>query len=472
MHIDFSLSPVKDALGHVVYLIPEGHDITDIKHAETLLEQRVAERTDELEKSKQALAGSEERLRGILDTAAESIITIDQDGVIESFNQAAEQMFGYQKEEVIGQKVEILMPSPYSEEHQSYLNRYRNTHKARIIGIGREVIAKRKDGSIFPIHLAVSEVKHLGVYTGIIRDLTDQKQQEEAIARSEKRYRSLFEESALCLVEEDWSEVKVRLEELRDANITDLERFFEEHPEEALSCLRLREVKEVNKAALRLFGARNKEDLLSSFSGHIDADTWEDPVSLVVALLAGENEYTAEVSIEKLSGDTIPVLFHVAVAAGHENTLKRVVGTVIDISERKHAEELQRTLMAELDHRVKNILATVLSVAQQTIRRSKGLEQFKESFTGRLSALANVHRLLTAQKWQGVLLCDLVESATRPYTEESGPRVNIDGDTVLLSSKGAQAFYMILHELTTNATKYGALSIPCLLYTSDAADEE
>jgi PAS domain S-box-containing protein len=94
-----------------------------------------------------ALREREARLRSILDTAPEALITIDKRGIVESFSRSAEGLFGYTADEVIGQNVNILMPSPYREEHDSYLERYLSTGEKRIIGIGRVVSAQRKDGT-------------------------------------------------------------------------------------------------------------------------------------------------------------------------------------------------------------------------------------------------------------------------------------------------------------------------------------
>jgi two-component system CheB/CheR fusion protein len=113
--------------------------------------------------------------RAILSTASDAIITIDQRGIIVSANPATERIFGYGPNELVGQNVSILMPTPYCHEHGQYLTRYLATREAKVIGIGREVMGMRKDGSIFPIDLAVSEVGQLGLFTGIIRDISDRK---------------------------------------------------------------------------------------------------------------------------------------------------------------------------------------------------------------------------------------------------------------------------------------------------------
>lgn len=117
------------------------------------------------------------RLRAILDTAVDGIITVDERGLIDSFNPAAERLFGCPASEAIGQNIKLFMPSPYREEHDSYIKSYLDTGEKKIIGIGREVVGQRKDGGTFPIQLAVSEVR-LGdrrLFTGIVRDITQQK---------------------------------------------------------------------------------------------------------------------------------------------------------------------------------------------------------------------------------------------------------------------------------------------------------
>jgi PAS domain S-box-containing protein len=137
-----------------------------------------------LEAAKKALVVSEQRSHAILETAVNAIITMDESCFIETVNSATERIFGYVRDEMIGKNVKMLMPQPYRDQHDSYVQNYLTGGVKKIIGIGREVIAQRKDGSIFPIDLSVGEA-HLQdgrrIFTGIIRDLSDRKELEDKI---------------------------------------------------------------------------------------------------------------------------------------------------------------------------------------------------------------------------------------------------------------------------------------------------
>lgn len=120
---------------------------------------------------------SEDHLKAIIENVVEGIISIDDRGIIESINPAALSIFGYELDELIGQNVSILMPSPDRENHDGYLRNYHETGDAKIISIGREVMGRRKNGEVFPLDLAVGEVNlpHRKLFTGIIRDISERK---------------------------------------------------------------------------------------------------------------------------------------------------------------------------------------------------------------------------------------------------------------------------------------------------------
>ena len=117
-------------------------------------------------------------MRAVLNTAADAIVTINGRGTIVDLNPAVERMFGYRADELLGDNVRRLMPSPFREEHDEYITRYLETGVARIIGIGRVVAAVRRDGTSFPVALSVSRVDGLGLFTGILRDVSDRQQLE------------------------------------------------------------------------------------------------------------------------------------------------------------------------------------------------------------------------------------------------------------------------------------------------------
>jgi PAS domain S-box-containing protein len=164
--VALTISPIRDGDGQVVSASTIARDIGERQRAE------------------QALRDREGRLGAILSTAADAIITIDRAGIIRSVNRAAERLFGYTAAEMLGQNVTLLMASPHREAHDGYLARYARTGEKHIIGFSREVEARRKDGSVFPTELAVSEIEELGLFTGIRRDLTDRKRLEREVVEA------------------------------------------------------------------------------------------------------------------------------------------------------------------------------------------------------------------------------------------------------------------------------------------------
>jgi len=247
-----------------------------------------------------AIQESENRMRAIVNTVVDAIITIDDRGTIENLNPAAAEVFGYTAGEVIGRNVKMLMPEPYKREHDSYLQNYLTTGQAKVIGIGREVIGQRKNGSSFPMELAINEmaVGERRMFTGVVRDIT----------------------------------------------------------------------------------------------------------------------------------------------------------------ERRRAEDHQELLIAELDHRVKNILAEVAAVAKSTRQGSRSNEEFLQMLDGRIQSMAAAHGLLSENRWEGVDLAALVRNQLAPYA--TSENITIRGTDVILSAAEIQATARVLHELVTNAAKHGALSDP------------
>ncbi len=155
--VSVSISPIRNATGDIISASKIVRDITQRKKAE--------------------IEGRENRFRALFDTVIDGIIIINSKGLIQTVNPAAVKLFGYSPVEVQGQNIKILMPEPYAREHDGYLYNYLTTGVKKIIGIGREVTGRRKDGSTFPMELAVSEMEVDGerMFTGIVRDITQRK---------------------------------------------------------------------------------------------------------------------------------------------------------------------------------------------------------------------------------------------------------------------------------------------------------
>jgi PAS domain S-box-containing protein len=155
-------SPVFGENGELAYIIHSVQDVTQLRE----LGERV--------RLEQQLRSSDARWQSVIESAVDGIVVIDAKGRIEAFNPAAERLFGYTEAELVGQNVNVLMPSPYHQEHDGYLERYLTTGMAKIIGSGREVSGRKRDGTLFPVHLAVGEMTLQGErkFTGILHDLS------------------------------------------------------------------------------------------------------------------------------------------------------------------------------------------------------------------------------------------------------------------------------------------------------------
>ncbi len=165
------------------------------------------------------LAEAEGRVRAVLENVVDGIITIDEEAIVQTFNPAAERIFGYAAAEVIGQNVKMLMPEPYHDRHDEYVGHYVHTGEARIIGMGREVTGRRKDGSTFPMDLAVSEFRLRGrqMFVGITRDISVRK-------RAEETFKFLAEASAALSVLVDYESALRRVAHMAVPRFAELVR--------------------------------------------------------------------------------------------------------------------------------------------------------------------------------------------------------------------------------------------------------
>jgi len=190
------------ARGRTRHATASGEALEDLAGALADLRQLAQElraRSEDLARRETVLRDSEARARAIVDAAVDGIVTIDEHGIIRSLNPAAERLFGYAADEVVGRDINVLMPPPWRDKHYDFLDSYLASGKRKVIGIGREVIGQRKDGRTFPADLAVSEVR-LGehrLFTGTVRDITRRKRAERRLAAQYAVTRVLAESTTL-----------------------------------------------------------------------------------------------------------------------------------------------------------------------------------------------------------------------------------------------------------------------------------
>jgi two-component system sensor kinase FixL len=160
--VSLTISPIRGADGRIIGVSKIARDLSEVARVDHELHRREA------------------LLRSILETVPDALVVIDEGGLIQSFSTAAERLFGFRPDEAVGRNVSMLMPSPYREAHDGYLAHYLATGERRVIGIGRIVVGQRKDGSTFPMELAIGEVDLHGarLFTGFVRDLTERQQRE------------------------------------------------------------------------------------------------------------------------------------------------------------------------------------------------------------------------------------------------------------------------------------------------------
>jgi PAS domain S-box-containing protein len=301
-----------------------------------------------------------------------------------------------------------------------------------------EVTVVRADGKEIAIVVNIDPlISPQGKLVGAIscfQDVTERKRMMDALDRSqhdlreqEERWSATYEHAAIGIVELDAEGRFIR----------------------------------VNEAICAIVGGTREELLTWRLQGRTHPDDRDVDDELYRRQVAGDiGFYSIEKRFIRRDGRVIWIAVRSSTVRDGSGHFLYGVRVVQDVTERKEAEERQKLLIDELNHRVKNTLATVQSLATQTARGTHSPEEFRTAFEGRLIALSQAHDQLTRRHWKNADLRDIVEAATAPHLTRSQDQMLIDGEPVTVTPRVALTLALALHELTTNATKYGALSAP------------
>jgi PAS domain S-box-containing protein len=426
------------------------------------------------------------RLAAIVENSSDAIISKDLNGIIQSWNSGARHLFGYEAAEVIGKSILILIPQGYEDEEPEILARIRRGERIAHY----ETERRRKDGSLVSISLTVSPIRDAeGTVIGaskIARDITERRRTELALERQRRLQRELERVSRLISQDLDLERTVQAVTDIA-TELTDAQfgAFFYNLIDDNGESYTLYTLSGAPRAAFETFGMpRNTAVFGPTFRGEgvVRSDNIrEDPRYGHNAphrgMPAGHLPVTSYLAVPVIgrSGIVIGGLFlgHEKPAVFTQDAEDLIVGIAghaaiafdnamlhkaaqEEIAQRRRAEETQQLLLHEIQHRVKNTLGTVQAIATQTFKRAPREES--AAFNARLQALAGAHDLLVRKNWESAALGDVISHALAPFRQRGQNRISSTGPEGELAADRALLLAMILHELGTNAVKYGALS--------------
>ncbi|WP_064707358.1 PAS domain-containing sensor histidine kinase [Rhizobium bangladeshense] len=383
----------------------------------------------DLHEAESARRDSEERLSATYEAATIGIAEADSAGHLLRVNDALCQMLGRSRDELLSMS---FFDYTYGDDREEDATLYAR----QIVGeLDNYVLRKRAtkpDGSIVYLDIHSSSVRDKvgGFRYGvrIIQDVTAAKQMEDQIRASEQHMRDLLEALPAAIYTTDQA-----------GRIT----FY-------------------NNAAIQMSGRTPQ-------AGDMWCVTWRlfnpdgtplphDQCPMAIALREDRPVRGVEAIAERPDGSRVPFIPYPTPLHDGDGHLVGAINMLVDITERKRAESRQKTLIDELNHRVKNMLATVQSLSGQTARYADDLDDFLRRFEDRLLALSRAHDLLTKRHWEDAPLDSLAREVLMPLAGEAAGRIKVHGPPAALNSRTALSLTMALNELATNAIKYGALS--------------
>ena len=367
-----------------------------------------------------------DRMASIVESAKDAIIGYTPDGIIDIWNAGAERVFGYPAVQILGKSLATMLPVGAEDQWPMLL--------AACIGDGGaeryETTWQRLDGQAIAVDLSASTITdpegRVLAGAAIVRDISKRRSTERALRQSEVRLAAILDQTSMGLAQ------------------TDFEGRFEL----------------VNPRFCQIVGRPARELYRMRVQDLIHPDDVGKNIQLVRALLVQHSHFEIEVRFVLPDGSAVWTSNSVTAMLDSDGRPQHMISAVLDTTQQKLAMQHVELMLDELNHRVKNTLATVQAIAQQTLARAPDLAAFRVAFEARLLALSKTHNLLAADAWTGARVADIVAGELEPFQREDHgrDRVRMSGADVVLSPKRALALSMAIHELATNASKYGALS--------------
>jgi PAS domain S-box-containing protein len=438
----------------------------------------IAQDISERKQFEEKLRDSEEKLRTIIDQSPFPVAFTDtNDEKIIYWSQSALEMFGHNPD-TVSEWYELAYPDP--AYRKQVINRWKPLlEKASISNKGintGEYNIVCKDGKVKVCEIYAQFIPGNLVVT--MNNITERKMAEKSLSESEKRYRSLFDESPISLWEEDFSDVKTYIESLLDSGVKDLRDYFKNHPEALNRCAGLVKVVDVNSATLGLYDAETIENFREGLSTVFGEETYDVFIEELIALANGETTFESEVTTRTLKGDKNNIFMKCSVAKGFEENLSKVYISIIDISALRKAELEKKKLQAQLvqtqkmesignlaggiAHDFNNILSSIIGFTELALDdTSKGTaleDSLQEVYSAGKRAKTLVKQILAFARQSdekrsplqpGIVTKEVLKlvRSTIPTTIEI--RQNLDSDSWIMGN--ATQVHQILMNLCANA---------------------